>query len=245
MGRFLSPDPLIPFNLKRDQFQAWISNPQHWNKYAYALNNPLKYTDPTGMTETIYYFFNSNLSAQQKAWINNHLNDILGAIAKKLNAAGIKDVQFRNGSQLSSKQIGAIEAAHPKGVNFLNFANTDYPGIGPAGRGSGTDQYGIGNAPGMRAAVLFGRLDNGQGSDSELVFRVSEVGSHELGHGMGFKSTDWGFFNFIHNSFSNDLMNEGQGMPNSQHPENFDMTVPQNRQTVDEINQQPAYTPPQ
>jgi hypothetical protein len=40
-------------------------------------------------------------------------------------------------------------------------------------------------------------------------------------------------------------MNEGQGMPNSQHPENFDMTVPQNRQTVDEINQQPAYTPPQ
>jgi hypothetical protein len=46
----------------------------------------LKYTDPTGMTETIYYFFNSNLSAQQKAWINNHLNVILGAIAKRLNA---------------------------------------------------------------------------------------------------------------------------------------------------------------
>lgn len=235
----MSPDPFIPFNLKRDQFQAWISNPQHWNKYAYALNNPLRYTDPTGMTETIYYFFNSNLTAGQKAWINNHLNDILGAIAKKLNAAGIKDVQFRDGSQLSTKQIGAMEAAHPKGVNFLNFANTDYPGIGPAGHGSGTQEYGMGNAPGMRAAVLFGRLDDGHESDSELVFRISEIGSHELGHGMGFYSHDWGFFNPLYNAFSNDLMNEGQGMPNSKHPEYFDMTVPQNKQTVDEINKQP------
>jgi hypothetical protein len=42
MGRFLSPDPFIPFNLKTDEFQAWIANPQHWNKYAYALNDPLK-----------------------------------------------------------------------------------------------------------------------------------------------------------------------------------------------------------
>ncbi len=39
MGRFMSPDPFIPFNLKKDEFQAWIANPQHWNKYAYAPNN--------------------------------------------------------------------------------------------------------------------------------------------------------------------------------------------------------------
>lgn len=39
MGRFLSPDPL-------DGKQRV---PQSWNRYAYALNNPLKYTDPTGM----------------------------------------------------------------------------------------------------------------------------------------------------------------------------------------------------
>jgi len=42
MGRFVSPDPFIPFNLKKDEFQGWIANPQHWNKYAYALNNPLR-----------------------------------------------------------------------------------------------------------------------------------------------------------------------------------------------------------
>jgi RHS repeat-associated protein len=38
LGRFLSPDKL----------QGRISNPQSWNRYAYALNNPLKFLDPDG-----------------------------------------------------------------------------------------------------------------------------------------------------------------------------------------------------
>jgi RHS repeat-associated protein len=44
-GRFTSPDPLVVFNLKRDEFQEYLANPQHWNKYAYGLNNPLRYTE--------------------------------------------------------------------------------------------------------------------------------------------------------------------------------------------------------
>lgn len=38
VGRFLSPDPYV-----QD-----ISNSQSHNNYSYCLNNPLKYTDPTG-----------------------------------------------------------------------------------------------------------------------------------------------------------------------------------------------------
>jgi hypothetical protein len=38
-GRFTSPDPV----------SGQISNPQSFNAYSYAWNNPLKYTDPTGM----------------------------------------------------------------------------------------------------------------------------------------------------------------------------------------------------
>jgi RHS repeat-associated protein len=41
IGRFMSPDPLL--NSGRP------SNPQTWNRYNYALNNPLKITDPTGL----------------------------------------------------------------------------------------------------------------------------------------------------------------------------------------------------
>ncbi len=38
IGRFLSADTIVP-----DAF-----NPQAFNRYSYNINNPLKYTDPTG-----------------------------------------------------------------------------------------------------------------------------------------------------------------------------------------------------
>jgi len=38
LGRFISPDSIVP-----NQF-----NPQDLNRFSYVLNNPLRYTDPTG-----------------------------------------------------------------------------------------------------------------------------------------------------------------------------------------------------
>ncbi|MFC1953475.1 RHS repeat-associated core domain-containing protein, partial [Chloroflexota bacterium] len=38
IGRFISPDTIIPNP----------ANPQSFNRYSYVLNNPLRYTDPTG-----------------------------------------------------------------------------------------------------------------------------------------------------------------------------------------------------
>ena len=40
-GRFTTPDPLMA--------SAKASNPQTWNRYAYALNKPLRYVDPDGL----------------------------------------------------------------------------------------------------------------------------------------------------------------------------------------------------
>ncbi len=37
-GQFLQPDSVIPN----------VMDPQSWNRYAYTLNNPVRYTDPTG-----------------------------------------------------------------------------------------------------------------------------------------------------------------------------------------------------
>ncbi len=39
LGRFLQPDTIVP----------QPGNPQSLNRYSYVLNNPLRYTDPTGM----------------------------------------------------------------------------------------------------------------------------------------------------------------------------------------------------
>ena len=38
LGRFLSADTIVP----------GYANPQSWNRYSYVVNNPLRYTDPTG-----------------------------------------------------------------------------------------------------------------------------------------------------------------------------------------------------
>jgi len=44
LGRFLSVDPELNVN-------ASLHNPQKWNRYAYVINNPLLYHDPTGKQE--------------------------------------------------------------------------------------------------------------------------------------------------------------------------------------------------
>jgi RHS repeat-associated protein len=59
LGRFTSPDPykiVVEIKFERDPEKAdarlkrYLSQPQRWNAYVYALNNPLKYTNPSGET---------------------------------------------------------------------------------------------------------------------------------------------------------------------------------------------------
>ena len=46
MGRFMSPDAFFK--------DSHVGDPQSWNEYAYARNNPLRYIDPNGQTATVH-----------------------------------------------------------------------------------------------------------------------------------------------------------------------------------------------
>jgi hypothetical protein len=76
-GRFLQPDSIVPD----------YADPQSLNRYSYVLNNPLKYTDPTGHDgistcggcELLgYYYWYASLSPEEQ-WITTaYLNMLPG-----------------------------------------------------------------------------------------------------------------------------------------------------------------------
>jgi hypothetical protein len=59
-GRFTGVDPHSPVLDRQDEsdkekaeedFRAYLGEPQHWNRYPYTINNPLRYFDPNGGQE--------------------------------------------------------------------------------------------------------------------------------------------------------------------------------------------------
>jgi RHS repeat-associated protein len=63
MGRFMSPDPMMA--------SAKIWDPQTWNRYSYARNNPLMMIDPTGEAEVT-----AAQCAQDKSCVTVNVNVI-------------------------------------------------------------------------------------------------------------------------------------------------------------------------
>ena len=69
LGRFTSTDPIIsgPHKLK---------DPQNWNLYTYARNNPLRYTDPSG--EIIEEDIDEKYQKRFKKWLEAYLSTKAG-----------------------------------------------------------------------------------------------------------------------------------------------------------------------
>ena len=89
-GRFTSPDP--------GNAGAFASNPQSWNAYSYVVNNPLKYTDPHG------------LSYQVCEADGNNCANISDEEFEKFRKT--KDLNFRGGSS------GSIYAGNTRSGTF-------------------------------------------------------------------------------------------------------------------------------
>jgi RHS repeat-associated protein len=75
IGRFISPDTIVPS----------MANPQSFNRYSYCMNNPLRYTDPSGhATEDQWAAFTAAILAYRIA------TEVFGASHEKGLAVGIK-----------------------------------------------------------------------------------------------------------------------------------------------------------
>jgi RHS repeat-associated protein len=83
MGRFMLPDPLLA--------SATLENPQSWNRYSYALNNPLRFTDAEGLFPSPAF----NCSETEKACLNDQQREIL-------NNSTITD---KDGNKLSGEAL--------------------------------------------------------------------------------------------------------------------------------------------
>ena len=96
LGRFLSPDPYV---------QA-PDNPQNYNRYSYCLNNPLKYTDPTGE-----YFGIDDLIAGA---IGGTVNLVVNAIQGNLGGHGVWGGIGRGFAAFGAGAVGGVGALYPE-----------------------------------------------------------------------------------------------------------------------------------
>ena len=78
-GRFLQPDPMV-----QDVYR-----PQNWNPYAYAFNNPLRYTDPTGMFNIGRFLQMAGYAARIVGILVPGLQPMMAVIGQYLNYASI------------------------------------------------------------------------------------------------------------------------------------------------------------
>ena len=131
-GRFVSVDPLAA--------SAHAAHPQTWNRYSYVLNNPLKHTDPTGMTVAEYDQM-SQAAIEQRRWFHAAKQSEQPADTSVAPAPQPQEPETNNPPTIDNS--GAVNQACSIQVSFSG----QYDGLpnGPSvPRANGVPVYGIG-----------------------------------------------------------------------------------------------------
>ncbi|WP_281922423.1 RHS repeat domain-containing protein [Flavobacterium collinsii] len=110
-------DPKMHRFMQPDNFIQDPSNTQNYNRYGYVLNNPLKYTDPSGEYAEIGFLAAVGIGAA------------IAALSYTMTAL-LADVPFSVGGLLKSTFIGAASAAVTFGIGTAASSIFSTPAMG-------------------------------------------------------------------------------------------------------------------
>ncbi|MFL6207437.1 MAG: RHS repeat domain-containing protein [Pyrinomonadaceae bacterium] len=202
-GRFTSADPLAS--------SAKPTHPQTWNRYAYGLNNPLRFTDPNGMSflDGFYQFVDDVKQKADDFW--KKANDEMLAIFAAYTSAQQWDPQlgpvteeqfgplpseervrlgtFETWKTASQANTAAINLLDPAGASnaFTSFQEGDGLGFGFAILGGIGGAVGDAYKAGREGNIVYRALREGENPALGLRARnpglETNVASHIMGKG--------------------------------------------------------------
>jgi RHS repeat-associated protein len=131
-GRFMSPDPIIQNDLR-------LLNPQRWNKYAYAINNPLTLTDPTGK-DAAYVDFSKGAGGFGHAGLISIRSDGTATYSAFLPGGGGQAAAYAPGFVQTQDLSGSVQF----GADGLPTAASYNSLIQQVAKINGSDAYNVG-----------------------------------------------------------------------------------------------------
>lgn len=177
LGRFLSVDPVMS--------SADPRFPQSWNRYTYALNNPLNYIDPTGENATVVCDADNNCTATVEAQI----------VADPHNQA-----QMTAARDFSNGAINYWQGRQEKGRNGENITfQVNITIVAPGQTVAGVDTLSVVSGAGrsnVQMTLLTGGRNAESAPDTGTIFTTDStnnpsgmagVSAHETGHLFGLK----------------------------------------------------------
>jgi RHS repeat-associated protein len=167
IGRFTTVDPVYTW-------QENLLDPQRWNRYAYARNNPLRYVDPDGRTIRVadagaLALIQSTLPANLRSAVSLTKEGTIDA--KALSSVQSSDANFRDLSALASHS-GTVDVSTSAKATYKDASGNTKSDSFFYDSGADLAKYGLPPTPNLFLGVT---LTPGDGSNPHDTSRLRSM----------------------------------------------------------------------